>query len=74
MRLAVIGIGLPLVLALNPFSGWVVWEPINKHLLTTMKEEAERVGLEGKNFYLLGSKFQVHFTSGVVSGWEPYDD
>ncbi len=99
------GLLLPVLLAVNPCSGWIVWEPINKHLLTGMKAEAERVGLEGKTFpeiealfgdpsfvwgpdddevvtwnylrppfYLFGSKFQVHFKRGVVSGWEAYDD
>lgn len=104
-RTIVFGLVLPLFLVFNPLSGWIVWEPVNKHLLTTMKEEAERVGLEGKTFpeiralfgepgfvwgpdgnqvvtwnyprpafYLFASKFQVHFESGVVYGWEPYDD
>jgi hypothetical protein len=104
-RWIVRGIALPLFIALNPLSNWIFWEPLNKHLLTAMKMEAERVGLEGKTFteirwlfgepsfvwgpnqeqvvtwnylrpgwYLLGSKFQVHFRAGVVYGWEPYDD
>lgn len=50
VRLIVRGLVLPLLLLLNPFSGWILWEPINKHLLTSMKLEAERVGMEGKTF------------------------
>lgn len=99
------GVVLPLLIVLSPFSNWVFWESLNRRQLTTMKLEAEQVGLEGKTFteirslfgdpsfvwgpnqeqvvtwnylrprwYLLGSKFQVHFRQGIVYGWEPFDD
>jgi hypothetical protein len=71
-RFAVRGIGLIVALVVNPLSAWVVWEPVNKHLLGAMSVEAHEVELRGKTFREVRALFGAPTTShddGEVTTW-----